>query len=82
MPRNIKLGWELLTVTNSLAYYHTEFITTVFFIKQAHGFLVSTGPFEISIPSYDYSQHFVCGGDQDMTIMGIRYQVDEMYKIR
>jgi len=65
-------------VTNFLAYYHTE----CFFIKQAHGFLVSTGPFEISIPSSDYSQHFVCGGNQDMTIMGIRYQVDEMYKIR
>jgi hypothetical protein len=29
LPANIRLGWKYLTVTNTLAYYGTELITTI-----------------------------------------------------
>ncbi len=38
LPVNIKLGWKLLTVTNTLAYYGTELITAENgFMMQAWG---------------------------------------------
>jgi hypothetical protein len=36
LPTNARLGWEGLIVTNTLAYYCTEFVTAIkLFITQA-----------------------------------------------